>query len=136
MANNSNNTPEQGTPKQGKQPTPNILELAARKQAAFSRGIYQMSGYKTFTTFYADLTIAEAFGPDAVRETCARITKEWAGNYKYFTEFVLCCNHKIWEWYEHNEPLARVFDECWRAADAIAAKWTGEAAQHYFDVTD
>lgn len=118
------------------QQAPNLLEIAARKQAAFSRAIRELNGYETFTTFYADLTIAEAFGPQAIRETCERITKEWAGNYKYFTEFVLSCNHKIWEWYERNEELARAFNDCWHAADAIAAQWTGEAAQYYFDITD
>ena len=128
----NNQKPNQGQKLQ----TPNLLELAARKQAAFSRAIYEMNGYKTFTTFYADLTIAEAFGPKGIRETCAQITKEWAGNYKYFTEFVLACNHKIWEWYERNEELAAAFNDCWHEADAVAAKWTGEAAQYYFDITD
>ena len=127
-----NNNQNQGQQAQ----RPNLLELAARKQAAFSRAIYEMNGYKSFTTFYADLTIAEAFGPDAIRETCQRVTRDWGSNYKYFTEFVLSLNHKIWEWYKRNEELAAVFNECWHEADAIAAKWEGEAAQYYFEITD
>jgi len=123
--------------KQGqKQETPNVLLLAARKQAAFSAGIREMNGYETFTTFYGDLTIAEAFGPDAVRETYERVVKEWFHDYKYFTEFVLCLNHKIWEHYESNEPLAAVYNELWQKADALTAEWRGEAAEWYFNITD
>lgn len=114
----------------------NLLEVAARKQAAFTKTLLNETGYNTFTTFYSDLSIAEAFGPDAIRETCQRVTKEWAGNYKYFTEFVLALNWKIWEWNDKNDVLAEVFNECWHAAAAIADQWTGEAAEYYFNITD
>lgn len=119
-----------------REPTPNVLEYAARQQAAFTANIRDLNGYETITTFWADLTIAEAYGLDAVRDTYNRVKTAWAGNYKYWTEFVLCLNHKIWAYYQTNEPLARLYDELWRAADAIAAEWTGEAAEHYFNVTD
>ena len=119
-----------------KVPTPNLLEYAARQQAAFSEAVRNMNGYKTITSFFGDLTIAEAFGPNAVQDTYNRVIKEWAGNYKYFTEFVLCLNHKIWQHYETNEPLAALYNKLWREADGIAAKWEGEAAEHYFNVTD
>lgn len=114
----------------------NVLQDAANKQAAFSRGIENLNGYKTFTTFYGDLTIAEHYGPDAIRETYARVVQDWFDNYKYFTEFVLCLNHKIWELYETNEPLAAVYNELWQKADALTCQWEGEAAEYYFRVTD
>ena len=112
------------------------LRKAAISQANFSAQLADM-GYKTITTFYGDLTIAEAFGPEGVRETYARVNKEWRDNYKYYPEFVLALNFKIWEHHKTNEPLARVYDELWREADEwIGENWTGEAAQHYFEVTD
>lgn len=131
---NNTNAAPQGAQEQGR--PLNIVEYAARQQAAFSRGIADLNGYKTITTFWADLTIVEAFGLDAVQDTYNRVKKEWAHNYEYFTEFILCLNHKIWQHYKTNEPLARLYDKLWREADEIAATWTGEAAEHYFNVTD
>ena len=113
-----------------------ILQRAARKQAGFTAEMENLNGYETITTYYGDFTIAEAFGLDAVRDTYKKAVKDWAHNYKYFTEIVLVLNHKIWEHYQNNEPLARLYDELWREADGIAAEWTGEAAEYYFNVTD
>lgn len=113
-----------------------ILEYAARQQAAFSAHIESLNGYKTITTFWGDLTIAEAYGHKAVRDTFANVKKEWAGNYKFWTEFVLCLNHKIWYHYQKDKELARVYDELWREADAMAAEWEGDAAAYYYNVTD
>lgn len=113
-----------------------ILRAAAIRQAQFTAAMADC-GYKTFTTFYGDLTIAEMDGPDGVRETYARVNKEWRHDYRYYTEFVLALNHKIWEHYKTNEPLAKVYNELWTEADAwVANNWDGEAYQHYFDVTD
>lgn len=120
-----------------KQAETNLLEYAQREQAGFSRGILEMCGYKTFTTFWGDLTIAEVYGEQAVRETFERVTKDWGQNYKYYTEFVLCLNHKIWRYYKENEPLARVYDELWRRGDDFARDtFKGEALDYYWEVTD
>lgn len=114
----------------------NILQQAAVAQAAFTAQMADC-GYKTFTTFYADLTIAEAYGPDGVRDTYRRVVQEWRNNYRYYTEFVLSLNHKIWEHYKTNEPLARVYDELWREADKWAGEnLTGEALNYYYETTD
>ena len=115
-----------------------VLTNAARKQAAFSSGMAGENGYKTVTTFYQDLTIAEAFGPKAVRETYARVNKEWRDNVEYYTEFILCLNHKIFEHHEKkNEELADLYNELWQDADSwAAANWTGEDYAYYFSVTD
>lgn len=120
-----------------KQAKGNILQYAYAEQEGFSRGILEMSGYKTFTTFWADLTIAEVYGEEAVRETFERVTRDWGSNYKYYTEFVLCLNHKIWRHYERNESLARVYDTLWRRGDDYARDhYTGEAIEYYWRVTD
>ena len=121
---------------QKKDNTP-LLKYAAARQAAFSRGVEQMNGYETKTTFYADMTIAEAWGLAGVKETYDRINRDWRSNYEYYTEFVLVLNHKIWEHYESNEALARLYNDLWQEADAWASEnFKGEAAEHYFRVTD
>lgn len=106
-----------------------------------ARGIFK--GYpgdvriRDLTTFWADLTIAEVYGEEAVRETFERVTRDWGQNYKYYTEFVLCLNHKIWRYYEKNETLARVYDTLWRKGDDYARDhYTGEAMDYYWQVTD
>ena len=115
----------------------NVLQAAAVQQAQFTANLAEM-GYKTVTTFYADLTIAEEMGgADGVRDTYASVCKEWRGNAEYYTEFVLALNHKIWQHYKTNEPLARVYDELWREADGWAVEnLKGDDLAHYYDVTD
>lgn len=114
-----------------------VMKYANAQQEAFSRAVLNMNGYETITTFWADLTIADMYGPDAVRDTYKRVNESWRDNYKYYTEFVLCLNHKIWYHYEHNEELARVYDELWKEADAwVCDNWKGEEAEHYYRVTD
>lgn len=116
-----------------------ILNFAAMRQAQFSACIKDLSGYETMTTFYQDLTIAESYNENAVKDTFERICKEWIGNYEYFTEFVLCLNHKIWEHYKTNEKLAKLYDKLWSKAENLFYKHyeNDEAAKdYYFKITD
>ena len=78
--------------------------------------IETITGYKPITTFWMDFSIADNFGKSAVKDTFNRAFKEWKDNYKYLTELVMVLNHKIWEHYETNEPLARVYNELWEKA--------------------
>ena len=78
--------------------------------------IEAITGYKPITTFWMDFSIADNFGKSAVKDTFNRAFKEWKDNYKYLTELVMVLNHKIWEHYETNEPLARVYNELWEKA--------------------
>ena len=111
---------------------------AAREQAMFTATMKQY-GYNTITTFFGDLSIAEATsGADGVRDTFARSWEAWKGDYKYLTEFV-ALNHKIWEQVNKDMELAKVYDELWRKADndfyALFAD-NEEAKDYYFRVTD
>lgn len=78
--------------------------------------IEAITGYKPITTFWMDFSIADNFGKSAVKDTFNRAFKEWKDNYKYLIELVMVLNHKIWEHYETNEPLARVYNELWEKA--------------------
>ena len=113
-----------------------VLEYGARQQANFAANFAE-TGHAPKTTFYGDLSIAEYYGPDGVRETFDRVKKEWGQNAEYWTEFVICLNWKIWQWNEQNDELAALYDTLWRQADQHAAEtFTGEDLAYYYEITD
>lgn len=83
----------------------------------FKDYMMDMCGYEVKTTFWEDFSIADRFGMAAVKDTFKRAFDEWKGNYVYLTELVLVLNHKIWQHYETNTPLARVYNALWEKAD-------------------
>lgn len=96
-----------------------------------------MTGYRPFTTFFEDFSIAETFGVDAVRETYTRAFNEWKNNYKYLTEFVMVLNWKMQEHYQHNDTLATLYNELWAKADGWACdNLQGEELNYFYRTTD
>lgn len=94
-------------------------------------------GYEPQTTFWSDFTIADAFGADAVKDTFRRAFGEWKTNYVYLTELVIVLNHKIWQHYKDDEPLARLYDELWRKArDFAEENLKGAEFDYYWRMTD
>ena len=99
--------------------------------------IEALTGYKPFTTFYEDFSIADNFGMLAINDTYKRAFNEWKHNYKYITEFIMVLNWKIHEHYGSNENYAKVYDALWRKADEWAMdNLKGEALQYYLRTTD
>jgi hypothetical protein len=99
--------------------------------------VEEMTGYRPFTTFFEDFSIAEAFGADAVRDTFNRAFNEWKSDYKYLTEFVMILNWKIWEHYESNDTLATLYNELWELADSYAVNnLKGEELSYFYQTTD
>jgi hypothetical protein len=99
--------------------------------------IERMTGYKPITTFYEDFSIADAFGERAVKDTFNRAFKEWKHNYKYLTELVMALNWKIWEHYEHNERLAKLYNDLWEKADQYACEnLKGEELSYFYETVD
>lgn len=78
----------------------NILQYQAAELNAWQRMVLFETGYESFTTFYGDLSVAEAYGVKSIQETYNRVMKEWKDDVKYLTEFVMCLNHKCWEFYD------------------------------------
>lgn len=96
-----------------------------------------MIGYRPFTTFFEDFSVAETFGVDAVRETYTRAFEEWKSNYKYLTELVLILNWKMQEHYQHNDTLATLYNELWQNADGWACdNLQGEELNYFYKTTD
>ena len=96
-----------------------------------------MFDYEPKTTFWSDFSIADRFGAHAVRDTYNRAMDEWKANPVYLTELVMVLNHKIWQWYEHNDDLAELYNDLWEAADDYAREHlTGKDLEYFYRVTD
>ena len=96
-----------------------------------------LNGYEMQTTFPMDFTIADRFGIDAIKDTFNRAFDEWKDNYIYLTELVITLNMKIWEWYETNETVARVYNDLWEQADEYACtNLKGDELSWFYRVTD
>ena len=99
--------------------------------------IEKMTGYKPLTTFWSDFSTAEKFGMEAVKGTFKRAFEEWKGDYKFLTELVMVLNHKIWQWYEKNDELARVYDALWEEADNYGCEnLKGEELDYFYETLD
>lgn len=105
------------------------------------------SGYQRITTFYADLSIAEYYEMSgqsgAIKDTFNRVCAEWINDYKFFTEFILCLNWKIWEHYEKHDTIARLYNDLWEKAQELffnaygeEGKENEEALTYYYHITD
>lgn len=100
--------------------------------------IQEMTGYEPQTTFYEDFSIADMFGISAVKDTYKRglETAQELG-YIYLTEFVMALNWKIWEHYQHNDALARVYNDLWMKASEIAqTTLKDDELMYYYRTTD
>lgn len=75
----------------------NVFEYAAVCESNWKENLCLMTDYKPFTTFYSDLSIADFYGENSVKETYDNVLSSWLEDYKYFTEFIMCLNHKAWE---------------------------------------
>lgn len=118
--------------------TTNVMLIAARAQATFTKGMYELNGYEVQTTYYQDFTIADAFGVDAVKDTYKQAFKEWKHNVVYLTEIVLVLNHKIWEHhYKNNTGLMIAYDTLWKEADKYCMTvLSDEDLDYYLRTTD
>ena len=98
--------------------------------------IETMTGYKPFTTFYEDLSIADAFGTKAILETMRDIIQAWGHDYKYITEFIMAVNWKSWE-HQNNEEYCKLYAEMYYMLhDWALDNFKDEALQYYLETTD
>lgn len=94
--------------------------------------IEEMTGYKPITTFYTDFSIADRFGEKAIKDTFDRAFEEWHKDYKYLTELVMVLNWKIFEHYQNNEVLAKIYNDLWEQADDYAFENLKDEELDYF----
>ena len=97
----------------------------------------RLGNYECITTFWSDFSIADVLGVEAINDTFNRAFDEWKDNYKYLTELVMVLNHKIWQHYKTNEPVAKVYNELWEKADQYACEnLRDEELRYFYDITD
>lgn len=103
--------------------------------------IEEQTGYKPLTTIYTDFGIAEKFGSVAIKNTYQEFIKKGGfceADYKNATELVMALNWKIWEHYQTNETIARVYNDLWeKAQNWYFETFTKEEEQnYYYRITD
>lgn len=101
--------------------------------------IEEMTGYKPKTTFYTDFSITEPFGLTAICNTYTKAMNEWKDNIEYVTELSMVLNWKIWEHYNHNEILAKMYQDLWDKCCQYIIEEAGfgeEELDYYYRTTD
>ena len=89
------------------------------------------------TTFWSDFSIADAFGMNAVRDTFNRAFEEWKSDFRYLTDLVIVLNHKIFQHYNGDRELSKLYVSLWRIADGYAMDNLGKKElEYFFRVTD
>ena len=94
----------------------NIFEYASANESNFEYFLNSV-GKERKTTFYADLSIAEWCGVEAVCDTYKRVMDSWGDDLEFMCEWVIALNQKIWQHYENNPAIGQVYDTLWRSAD-------------------
>ena len=116
----------------------NVLNYAAAEQAMFTKMMRENFNYETISTFWSDLSIAEAFGLDSVKDTYERVLESWGRNTEMFTEFVMALNHKSWEHDSRRQTeISQLYADLYYKADEwISVNWDEDARWYYFKMTD
>ena len=114
----------------------NVFQYSAIEQQKFTQEMAGL-GYKTFTTFFGDLSIAEWHGKESILDTYKTVVESWGSDYKYFTEFVMALNHKSFEHFDKNPGLSSLYaDLYYEADDWVSEHFSKEGKEYYYRVTD
>ena len=115
----------------------NIIEKARKKDAEFET-FMAGTGKKRITTLMTEFTIADSFGPDAVKTTFER-SKHYLSDYKIWSEMVIVLNQKIWEYSKTDQTLSSLYEELWsKAQNMFFERYANndEAKEYYLKTTD
>lgn len=103
----------------------------------WKKNICQNIGYKPFTTFFADLSVAECFGEKALKDTYKKILKHWKYDIKYITEFSMCLNHKIWQLRHIDKKMSMIYEELWKKSiDFVEKTYKDKDLEYFYEITD
>jgi hypothetical protein len=95
------------------------------------------NGYQPKTTFWMDFSIADHFGPRAVRDTFNRAFREWRENHEYLTELSLVLNHKAWAWNNRDDALCQLYCRLYDRVDSWGRNHLkGEMLDYYLTTID
>jgi hypothetical protein len=63
--------------------------------------------------------------------------RSWGSNLEFMCEWVVALNQKIWQHYDTNNELAKVYEELWMSADDYCRKhFKGEELSEYYAYID
>jgi hypothetical protein len=114
----------------------NVFQYATNCEAVFEQFLLSV-GKERKTTFFSDLSIAECYGETAVLSTYKDVMKAWKNNITYMCEWVISLNQKIWQHYESNPQLAKLYNSLWQRADVFCCEhFKDEELKIYYDYTD
>ena len=114
----------------------NVFQYAANCEMAFE-SFLQSVGKERKTTFFNDLSFAEYFGEATVIDTYNAVMREWKDDINYMCEWVIVLNQKIWQHYETNPKLGKLYDSLWRKADEYCCEYfKDEELRQYYEYTD
>lgn len=89
------------------------------------------------TTFRQDFKIADAFGEKAIKDTYKRAKAEWQDDVEYMAELTAVLNWSIWDWYEKNENVAKVYNYLWQDCQNFCYEhFKGEDLKKYLEIID
>lgn len=93
------------------------------------------------TLFWADFSVADAFGVSSVEDTYRRIGNIKKLQPEVLVELIVVLNHKLWQHYESgNDDLYKCYDKWYNICNDYARSdengWTQAQRDHYFYVTD
>ena len=96
----------------------------------------RMEGFST--TFWQDFSIADRFGPTAVKDTFERAFREWRSDYLYLTDLVCVLNHKMWQHYAaKHEVMAELYQRLYVEAECYGRDHLkGEELEYFWKVLD
>lgn len=95
------------------------------------------TGYRPFTTFFEDFSIADQFGTEGIKETYQRALKEWKHDYKYLTEFVMILSLKASEHAGSNDAYTTLYcDLYYEAKDYALDHLKGDELEYFIKTID
>ena len=111
--------------------------------------VYEMTGYRPFTTFWSDFAIAEKFGKDAIIDTYNRTFKGWKDQCDYMTELALILNWKSWHFadlinqaddpdlIEKFKSYSKLYIDLWQKTDQYCLdNFKGDELNYYLEAID
>lgn len=130
----------------------NVFQFSAVNEMIIEN-IFNENGYTKRSTFFGDLSIAEWYGKSAIKDTYNNVRKSWIKDVKMFTEFVMCLNHKCWQYYEYATsgtnklpkeiaklPLmeySRLYEDLYyKARDLALRTYKDEDLAYFYETTD
>ena len=103
---------------------------------------FEALGFKSSTTLWGDFGVADVFADESeqyasITDTYLRAFELYKDNREGGTELSMVLNHKIWEWYEKDGKIARVYDKLWAKFDNyVMNNWKGDDLDYYLRATD